>query len=350
MLRAAAGAVMAAAAGQNGSVRYVIVGAGAVGGTIGALLHQHGFQVTLVARGAHLSAIQRHGLCLARPDGEQVHRLPAVAGPDGLVLEPDTVLVLTTKTQHSLAALETWADVPVRGGGVAGDRLPVVCAQNGVASERFALRWFARVYGVCVWLPATFLEAGVVAAEGYPYPGMLHLGRFPAGQDDTARSLAEDLSASGFATRLPADVMRWKYGKLLGNLSNGLHALFGGREEEIERRLRAEGTAVLAAAGIPHTSREEEAAVRGDRVQIRSVAGRPRGGSSTWQSLARGAGSAEVDYLNGEIVLLGREHGVATPANLAVQQAVRRAVRTGTPAGQFPVEEFQALLAAAGTG
>jgi len=329
-------------------VRYVIIGAGAVGGTIGALLHQHGFQVTLVARGDHLSAIQRQGLRLARPDGERVVELPAVAEPDGLVLEPDTVLLLTTKTQHSQAALEAWADVPVRGGGVAGDELPVVCAQNGVASERFALRWFARVYGVCVWLPATFLEPGVVAAEGHPYPGMLHLGRFPAGQDGTARRLAEDLSASGFATRLPADVMRWKYGKLLGNLSNGLQALFGAGDEEIARRLRAEGTAALAAAGIPHTSREEEAAERGDRVQIHPVAGRPRGGGSTWQSLARGAGSVEVDYLNGEIVLLGREHGVATPTNLAVQRAVRRAVRTRIPAGRFPAEEFQALLAAAG--
>jgi 2-dehydropantoate 2-reductase len=36
----------------------------------------------------------------------------------------------------------------------------------------------------CVWLPSTFLEPGVIAAEGHPYPGMLHVGRFRAGADD----------------------------------------------------------------------------------------------------------------------------------------------------------------------
>ena len=69
----------------------------------------------------------------------------------------------------------------------------------------------------------------------------------------------------------------------------------------------------------------EEAARRGDAVQVRPARGTApdaRRGSSTWQSLARGAGGIEVDYLNGEIGLLGRLHGVPTPVNDAVQQAV----------------------------
>ena len=45
-----------------------------------------------------------------------------------------------------------------------------------------------------------------------------------------------------------------------------------------------------------------------------------RPGASSWQSLARGTGSIEADYLNGEIVLLGRLHGVATPVNAALQR------------------------------
>jgi 2-dehydropantoate 2-reductase len=103
--------------------------------------------------------------------------------------------------------------------------------------------------------------------------------------------------------------------------------------------------AALEAAGLAYTSREEEAAKRGDLVQVLPVAGRRRGGGSTWQSLARGTGSVEVDYLNGEIVLLGREHGVPTPVNLAVQLAVRRAARAGIDAGEFPMAELQDLLA-----
>jgi 2-dehydropantoate 2-reductase len=327
-------------------MHYLVIGSGAVGGTIGGRLHQHGHRVTLVARGAHLAAIRERGLLLATPDGEHLLDVPVAAGPGEVVLEPDSVLLLAVKSQDTPGALAAWADAPVRGGGVAADRLPVLCAQNGVANERFALRLFQRVYGVCVWLPATHLTAGTVLAEGHPHLGMLHIGGYPRGVDEVVERIAEDLAGSGFAARLRDDVMRWKYGKLLGNLANGLGALFGSRDKDLYGRVRAEGVAALAAAGIAHTSREEELAERGDLIQVRRVAGRDRGGNSTWQSLARGTGSVEVDYLNGEIVLLGREYGVATPVNLAVQRAVRRAVRAGTAPGEFPVDEFHTLLPA----
>ncbi|MGH3680963.1 MAG: ketopantoate reductase family protein, partial [Natronosporangium sp.] len=90
-------------------MRYLVIGAGAVGGTIGARLHLAGRAVTLVARGEHLAAVRERGLRLATPDGEQVLDLPAVGGPDGLLLEPDCVLVLAVKSQDTAAALATWA-------------------------------------------------------------------------------------------------------------------------------------------------------------------------------------------------------------------------------------------------
>ncbi|KKK06623.1 ketopantoate reductase family protein [Micromonospora sp. HK10] len=326
-------------------MRYLIIGAGAVGGTIGVRLADAGRDVTLVARGAHLNAIRARGLTLRTPDGPRTGRLPAVAGPGDRPLPADTVLVLTVKSQDTEAALATWVDTPVEGGGTAGERLPIVLAQNGVANERAALRLFARVHPVCVWLPATHLEPGVVVANGYPHPGMLHLGRYPSGSDDTSRAVAADLTAAGFVAPVRDDVLRWKYGKLLGNLGNGLQALLG-RDipAPLAARVRAEGEAALAAAGIPHTTPEEEAAERGDRVQHRPVDGGQRAGGSTWQSLARGAGSAEADHLNGEIVLLGRLHGVPTPANAAVQAAVRRAVRERIAAGEFPRAELEKMI------
>ncbi|MET7833582.1 ketopantoate reductase family protein [Micromonospora sediminicola] len=326
-------------------MRYVIIGAGAVGGTIGVLLADSGRDVTLVARGAHLDAVRERGLTLRTPERTVTGRLPAVAGPDGAPLPADTVLVLTVKSQDTQAALTAWADAPVEGGGTAAERLPVLLAQNGVANEPAALRLFARVHPVCVWLPATHLEPGVVVANGHPHPGMLHLGRYPSGADDTSRAIAADLTAAGFVAPVRDDVMRWKYGKLLVNLGNGLQALLGrDMPESLSTRVRAEGEAALAAAGIPHTSRDEEAAERGDLVAYRPVDGEDRAGGSTWQSLARGAGSAETDHINGEIVLLGRLHGVPTPVNAAVQVAVRRAVRERIPAGGFPVTELEKLV------
>jgi len=327
-------------------MRYVIIGAGAVGGTIGGLLAEAGRDVTLVARGAHLDAIRERGLILRSPGGAMTWRGPAIDRPGGQPLPADSVLVLTVKSQDTAAALAAWADTPVDGGGTAGERLPVFLAQNGVANEPAALRLFARVHPVCVWLPATHLEPGVVVASGHPHPGMLHLGRYPSGSDHTTEMVADDLTAAGFVAPVHDDVMRWKYGKLLGNLGNGLQALLGQDiPEELAERVRAEGVAALAAAGIAHTTPEEEAAERGDKVRGRPVDGEERAGGSTWQSLARGAGSAEVDHLNGEIVLLGRLHGVPTPANAAVALAVRRAVVERIPAGGFPLAELEKMIA-----
>ncbi|WP_410809836.1 ketopantoate reductase family protein [Micromonospora sp. 067-2] len=327
-------------------MRYVIIGAGAVGGTIGVRLAQAGGDVTLVARGAHLDAIRARGLTLRQPDGEVRARLAAVDGPGEQPLPADTVLILTVKSQDTAAVLATWVDAPVVGGGTAGERLPLVTAQNGVSNERAALRLFADVHPVCVWLPATHLEPGVVVANGHPHPGMLHLGRYPAGADGTDRAVADDLTAAGFVAPIRTDVLRWKYGKLLNNLGNGLQALLGQDiPEALTERVRAEGVAAFAAATIAHTSPEEEKAARGDLVQQRPVAGEGRSGGSTWQSLARGAGSTEVDHLNGEIALLGRLHGVPTPANVAVQRAVRRAARERIAAGAFPLAELEKMIA-----
>src|SRR3546814_5612970 len=76
---------------------------------------------------------------------------------------------------------------------------------------------------------------------------------------------------------------------------------------------RAEGREVMEAAGIDRARSAEETARRGDLVKILPIDGATRSGGSTWQSIARGTGRVEVDQLNGEIVLLGRLHGVPTP-------------------------------------
>ena len=63
-------------------------------------------------------------------------RIPAVGGPAEGELRPGDTLILTAKTQDAAALLDEWAWQPVSGGTVAAETLPVVCAQNAVASER----------------------------------------------------------------------------------------------------------------------------------------------------------------------------------------------------------------------
>jgi 2-dehydropantoate 2-reductase len=336
-------------------VRYIIVGAGAVGGTIGGRLALAGHDVVLMARGAHLEALRAHGLTLRTPEGTHAVTAPAVGGPDEVDLKPDDILLVSVKSQDSVAVLSEWAARPVAGGGTAGQDLPVICAQNGVANERFALRRFRHVYGMCVWLPATHVAPGEVAAHGQPLSGLLWVGRYPSGTDGTIERIAADLAASRFLAPVSEDVMRWKYRKLLGNLGNAIEALCGHRfgldgvpdaaARDLRDRVAAEGIAALDAAGIGYSSAEEVRAARGNNVDLGEVADFPRGGGSSWQSLTRGTGSIEADYLNGEIVLLGREHGVPTPVNEALQRLANQAAADRLQPGAMAPRE---ILAAAG--
>ncbi|MFJ5268675.1 ketopantoate reductase family protein [Streptomyces sp. NPDC088358] len=326
-------------------MRYVIIGAGAVGGAIGGRLAEAGHDVVLVARGAHYEALRTGGLRLMTSEGIRTHRLPTVDGPAALgALRADDVLLLAVKTQDSEAALAAWGPAPVAGGGTAAERLPLVCAQNGVESQRLALRRFRRVYGVCVWLPAAFVEPGAVSAAGTPLTGILHLGRYPHGTDETARLIAADLEKSRFEAPVVPDVARWQYAKLLGNLANAIEAVSGPLTSqeglELVARVRAEGEAALAAAGIAYASEEEQQRVRGDRIRLRPFDGAPRRGGSSWQSLDRATGTIEADYLNGEIALLGRLHGVPTPLNDLLQRLANTFARERRAAGSMPVAEL----------
>ena len=86
-----------------------MLGAGAVGGVIGARLHEAGPATTLVARGDQLAAIRRDGLRVDRADGTSTVRVPAVGSVAGVTWTDDTVVLLTVKSHQSIAALEDLA-------------------------------------------------------------------------------------------------------------------------------------------------------------------------------------------------------------------------------------------------
>ena len=193
--------------------------------------------------------------------------------------------------------------------------------------------------------PSDHLEPGVVGHYSAPSAGILDVGRYPSGSDVQAEELAAAFESAGFASVARPDVMRWKYSKLRMNLANAVEALFpSGDGVDLFMAARAEASACFEAAGIDCATEAEDKERRGDLVSMRRVNGERRGGGSSWQSLARGLGSIEADYLNGEIVMLGRLHGVPTPVNAALQRLANEHARKGTAPGTVPVDAVEAAI------
>ena len=320
-------------------MRYIIYGAGGIGGAIGARLFQRGHEVVLVCRGEQMTTIQQRGLTLKTPKETVQLPLRAVGHPAELKFTEKDVVILTMKSQDTEGALR---DLERAGGG----QVPIICAQNGVDNERMAARRFARVYGMVVVMPATYLEPGVVLNHSAPVEGVLDTGRYPSGVDPFITRVAADLTACGFSAKSDPHIMRWKYAKLLTNLQNALQAACGLdlREREFAHKVRDEGLACLRAAGID-AAPQDEFRRRMAEVKILDVPGHPRTGGSTWQSLMRGLPTTEADFLNGEIVLLGKLHGVPTPYNRVLQQVANEMARTGRRPGSVSIEDLQKRLA-----
>jgi 2-dehydropantoate 2-reductase len=322
-----------------GGMQWTVFGAGAVGGVLAALLHEAGEDVTVVARGAHLDAIRAHGLTLVSPDGSRTVRVPAVLTAAELDPIVATTVLLCVKSHQTHTALEDLT-------AVLDPETPVVSVQNGVANEPTLLRYFADVQGVCVMMPTAHLEPGVVEQHSSPVPGILDVGSFPGGTNRTSEAVAAAFRSAGFHSELRTDVMAWKHRKLMMNLGNAAQVCCGSgpETEELADRAVVEGEAALAAAGIPVVSRDMDRERRGEILRVVPIPGRERRGGSSWQSLWRATGSIETDYLNGEVVRLGRLHDVPTPTNELLQRTARRLAQTGAQPGSVDPASLLAEL------
>jgi 2-dehydropantoate 2-reductase len=313
-------------------MRIAVIGAGAVGSALGSLLWRAGEEVVLVGRAAHVAAIRASGLSVegvlggfnATPHAEE--RLSAT---------PELAL-LTVKTQDIVAAL--------RANRAMLRDVPIVVLQNGLRGEELAATVVpqAQLVGGVVVLHAQFLVAGHVVlmqSEG------LLIGRL-SGENDALVERVRAVLDKAVPTAITANIRGARWTKLIVNLNNVLPALCDASFKQVyqDRFLRRlavglmrEGLAVAQRSGIrleslPGTSVPlvKLAAYLPDAL-AGAVAARKAAGietrwplkGSTWQSVAR-AKPTEIEYLNGEIVRLGRELGVATPLNEFVVALMQR--------------------------
>ncbi|NKX45304.1 ketopantoate reductase family protein [Roseicyclus persicicus] len=325
-------------------MRVIVHGVGAIGGTVAAGLHRAGVEVVGIARGGMLAAMRERGLRLRAPGLDVTVPVPVVAHPSEIAWRADDAVLLCMKGQDTAAALED-----LRAAGLADQ--PIFCAQNGVANERAALRIFPNVHGVTVMMPAVYLVPGEVAVFTEPKLGIFDIGRFPGGVDDDDRRMAAALEAGGVAAVLREDVMASKRGKLLLNLNNVLKAALGPDADtgDLGRAARAEAEAVYRAAGLSWDDPNRRDPARDALIRpVDDLPGVPRAGGSTVQSLLRGADRVETDYLNGEIALLGRLHGVPVPVNAALARIGARLAREGRKPGSTTLAALTEAVAAGG--
>jgi 2-dehydropantoate 2-reductase len=297
-------------------VRVAILGAGALGSVIGALLARAGRDVALWdVDDAHIAAIRAHGLRFDGPEGRETVAIPALR-PEEATATPD-LLILLTKTLHTEAALR----------GVAAHLdagAHVLTLQNGLgnAARVAALVAPDRVLSGCTMMPGRRLAPGHVATPGQ---GGAHFRALTAAGQGFAEAVA-GLSAPGIALILSDDTDRIVWQKAAFNCAmNAASALAGGPvgllaatpgAREMLAAVAAEVVAVARAQGIAADLAEVMAQI--DHALAHHRAHK----ASMLQDIEAGR-PTEIDSLCAEVSRQGAASGVAVPLNAALATLVR---------------------------
>ena len=334
-------------------MRFVICGAGAIGGVLGGQLARAGLEVVLLDKlRAHVDAINRHGLVLKGVHGSHTVRVPAFTDARAVGFRPDDVIVFAVKSFHTDAAAAELREA-------AGRELPVFCAQNGVRNEEVAARHFAAVNGVMVLIGAKCLVPGEVVHTGQ---GPLGIGTYPRGLSPIAREVAAAVGKTDIPVYTTENVVAHKWNKMLRNLNNATMGLTGlsGQEARSDREVRAwmadvyeEGLRVLRAAGIDYEGPPGLGSIEAQIAELRSAAPGPpvpadpeaRHYASLWQDLYHQRGEVEADYFNGEIVRLGRQHGAPTPSSSLLLELIGAMAAAREKPGKYTVRQLRERLA-----
>jgi 2-dehydropantoate 2-reductase len=317
-------------------MRIGVIGAGAIGGTLAALLDRAGHEVTVTARGAHLAAIRERGLRLTGGWGD--HLAPVAAAE--VLPEPPELALLTVKAQDAPAAAERHREV------LAG--VPAVVVQNGLAGPRAlhdVLRDSPLVGGLSL-IAAAHLEPGVVTVTG---PNTTVLAADTA--TDAQLRAAVTVLRQAVPIEVADDLVAAQWAKLVVNQLNAAPAVTG---VSAQQSLAAPALRTAVAAAMRETVRVARAAgvrphglpgfpprvatilsalppwVSGRLVAARLVSGMgavPNLGS-TLQSIRRGLPS-EIDHLSGAVVAEGERLHVDTPVNRRIVDLVHEVEADG---------------------
>ncbi|MBU3724192.1 MAG: 2-dehydropantoate 2-reductase [Burkholderiaceae bacterium] len=321
-------------------MRICVVGAGAIGGLLGARLAKAGEEVTLVARGPQLEALKNNGLRFIEEDGSEWAVQPKAVG-NIREAGPQDLIVLGMKAHQVAAVVDDLAAAYT-------DDTMVLTAQNGIPYW-----YFMKQAGVHQGRVIESVDPGGVVARGIPIdrvigsvvypaaemiaPGVLkHIegNRFSISEVDGAdtprvRQLSETLRNAGFKAPVTSDIRSEIWTKLWGNLSfNPISALTHATlvdicqfpmTRDLAAKMMAEAQQVGEALGIAFRVSLEK------RIAGAEAVGKHK--TSMLQDIELGR-APEIAALVGSIIELGAVAGVPTPHIQAVYALVSLLAKT----------------------
>ncbi|NNC13272.1 2-dehydropantoate 2-reductase [Planctomonas sp. JC2975] len=312
-------------------MRIGIIGAGAIGGTIAALLDRAGHEVAVTARGDGLAAIRENGL---RFDGAWGDHLARIEASERLEAAPQLAFVCT-KAQDAASALDENAEL-LRG-------ITVVVVQNGLDALEVATGFLpdSELVGGLALYASQYVEPGHVTVTA---TGSTYLGDGPGEPTDAARAAAS-LLGTVMPTVATSNFLGAQWSKLVVNMVNAIPALTG---LSVQETIRDRELGRVVTASMRETVRIGLASgVRYANVQglsdplLRVFSSLPLGAAhalpalmarrmgpvpnlgSTLQSRRRGR-TTEIDYLNGAVVRAAQAIGRSAPVNAAIVDAMHR--------------------------
>lgn len=318
-------------------MRIGVVGAGAVGGAMAALLARAGHEVEVTARGAHLAAIREHGIRLTGGWGDYTAR---VAANETLTQGAELVIV-ATKAQDAAAAIQ--ANVARLVG------IPLVIVQNGLDGLTTARRAAPRcdIVGALATFATSYLSPGEITVTT---PGPTYLG-VGAGESDVPARFAASVMNEALPTSTVPNFAGAQWTKLVINQVNALPAITGLSVQDVVARsgLRRVMTASMRenvriglASGV-HFEKLQGLGPSGlrlfsllplwigqalPRLMSARIGATPNPGS-TLQSIRRGQ-ATEIDYLNGAVVRAAQAIGRTAPVNATLVELVHEVEQRGS--------------------
>ncbi len=315
--------------------RIVMVGAGAVGATVGGWLAAEYDNIAFLDQGPVAAALAERGITTYHGDTPEQRTTVPVEVLESLEDARDADILALAVKNYSLDALCQAAK------DIMGDKPIVVGLQNGLDNQRIIPKYFSRAVYCVIGYNAWVDEPGVA---GYQKKGPLIFGTPDNTLREDAQTVAE-LFGRGVESVVSEHFQDAAHSKLVINLTNSITTLVGHRVRPVSRvdllqtvlsNLIYEGVQVVKAAGygeckiggmpswflIAASAKLPQFLTRGlfaknlEKMVLSSMA---------QDVLQRQSADTELESINGYVVALAEKHGVAIPYNRAIYDLCREA-------------------------